>query len=1802
MSSTTVLGPLGTTIPTYHSTDSRLPANIFGGFEHTLFLGCSVQSFSASVGWNDQISELTVQLVQDPCVAPESGRKYYWDSNLVKQSTLSADPGFIPMNVGNRQDYVGMPALFRVDSNSNTTPKEGFEFSGLIQSFEQHESSSGYPTYSVKLVSPQEILQGVQLIIGEYTGSTEVYAGGSNVPNLYNCFGFMESFGSACGFYNHYGVNFGTLAGGFNGAQVNDNGMPWNNIATAFNFMCNGIGIALGANWGPDNKRVQFRSGSTGGYGLIPGSPALYYVDISEILELSVPSYYRFSGSHVGLLDAINQVCRDMGCDYYVELLPVYDGVLDSSGIAKFIKFRVARRNSNPTLGFIGDYVSGVEGTKRVSDGIELRNEITSTFYFGGNEEGVYQNEADLDNIAGDHTDIVLPYYGLDSDYNVIVPDKVDGIWQVELEITQLNAQLEHIDMDVNGTGKITIDERELLTALSSQDLWMSYEMNMHNEGNAHDIGTAIHDGTGYGDHATSIFNLKHVIAAINAGITGIQPRDLIAQREQLWSQVKGNTGEFNKEIDLIFQWLSNIANTYYGKQWSVRVPFTCAAEESGTGRIITTEVPQQDGWLDGDLWGDANILGLPLDSAEIVFFQNESGKYESFCRFNNANLLDLSGLANNDWGYLEDINAAFVRSQVESDWVYHDYASRLYPRGVVKLNSALGHATREEDGLNRPIPVKGLQQIVRWIWGAAQQAVVDDTCDKISGIILNDVLEHYAAEPASLSFGVKSNIMVYGPWGYSGAAGATKVEHISGLVPWEFGSSATMNLAGAALAGDGLSNMQYAEHGTITVPGYPTLPLGAELGAQTSFGSHEYLLDYRSFTTDSENYTPVGGGSTPYQWAFIDYPGSWDGTSGPCITRVTTTVDPSSELSTTYEFRTFTPKFGRLAKYQAEQLRNAGKYYLNLRREQAMSIIQNKRMGLMLQAIENKRIRNMIRRQVDGSSPHEVFAGTIDNWLDNTKKRTTIASMSSAEASHEIQGNYSTKAFMSLDGLIRPVSMDGDGGLPRYADYDWGCQSIQSQGSMPPVYEGNGSCAREGDGGPWYAGTRAEERVHQDYLNPFSNPPAYNRSIVVSDRSDSTGDGHDVDVIGRGSGIPTNGMPSHMAGYDNATAKEYDDDYRMFALRGPLLLQSWGYDLDGRPIPNKADDETDASGGTFVDDNLECKFLDDWLRKSHTWPVAPVDLRFDRQRGVWTCPPPTRKLRAKLCADLNSESTGWAEVTSDNFDNLTNCNGDNISYPMIIVEDKYKQCYTSGEELIVDYDPFECSYWILGRPSDEIVYFEMWDDLTYGGTGTGYIREYDSGWSTNADRPVTLYEVHNIFAKPENDSGYFRGSYGVAVRLAETCRYEILELEMPAEYVEFQLDSGVCSTAGLLNATMLDYGRGRNPEEFETWREQFKVSDTHGLFPTAPSGAKGKAVLDNVDEWVYNIVECETLATHIRFRLSDSLSDGRASGTLLEAYGGLDPTTVTIVDDNGLFPCAPSGATGLGFIDDQNPSGCVYPYVAVNCQELAKYVEFEMIDCDNPSKANVISYWQGLNPGETVEVHWDADITPCLGSGTKGIGSRSTSCTGYHVIDAQGQARIIRFTLDADLSGTPVSATPVQAYLGYSPESITVQDPNGLFPRAPAGASGIAVIDDNNPSDCIWPYLVIECQEYANVLQATVPDEYHEEDSSVSVSNVSVMHPQRDLLPNISTANNPLGWGGNNSTVHLYWDRATQEYNLIGGGFWVESVSGMRMLTDEEDNITGSLEMLRQQIKVIDKEYPTPTGWEIIADVTDCS
>src|SRR5690606_18918199 len=111
------------------------------------FFGASVIGYECSVGWNEQSSQLVVNLVEDPA----NGDSFV-------------------------EPTVGMPCYF----NHN-----GWIFGGIVQSWEAYQDPAR--TFSIMVVDPREILGNISVVIGGYLGGT------LNIPNFINPYGYLEN-------------------------------------------------------------------------------------------------------------------------------------------------------------------------------------------------------------------------------------------------------------------------------------------------------------------------------------------------------------------------------------------------------------------------------------------------------------------------------------------------------------------------------------------------------------------------------------------------------------------------------------------------------------------------------------------------------------------------------------------------------------------------------------------------------------------------------------------------------------------------------------------------------------------------------------------------------------------------------------------------------------------------------------------------------------------------------------------------------------------------------------------------------------------------------------------------------------------------------------------------------------------------------------------------------------------------------------------------------------------------------------------------------------------------------------------------------------------------------------------------------------------------------------------------------------------------------------------------------------------------------------------------------------------------
>ncbi len=1314
------------------------PTSVFGPLDQTLFLGCSILNFTSTIGWNEQASEITIHIAEDPCAGQS---RIYFDSTLTQRTTTDADIGFIGLSrwqdtngdqysgdqkntndtlVFESYDIIGTPAYFRLGD---------FEYAGIIQNFERLESSATNPSYSVKLISPIELLKNIEIIIGEYAGAVGSDAGGWPF-NVINVFGYMESFGVACpllqqdsqGVYalgdgGIDGATFGTPAGGYGGANINVNGMQWNQIKDGINVLLNSL-ITY-----PDQlkfshySRLLFRGPKIANYGLMPadvtdfftsttfrnhsGFLCKYLVDISELPI--APSYWRLNDVSVSLLEVISQICDDAGCDYYVELLPITNAGLITSGIAKFIKIRTVSRRRQPVFGQIQEFIDSTTGTSETKLGRELRNEVTTKFVIGGPKQMVYQANQGTDpegdgqpvGFDPEADDMIIPYFGVDSNNNVIIPTKdVNDEWQFEASTTAINLQMATANAFSGST--VTIGEKELQMALGGFDSWVSWSVTKGT-----DISLTFASGGPVGGALAGIWDLEHFFNLVFTHPEFVA-RELIASR---FGVLRLKDSDVDRDLNKVYDWVLTYARDFYGKKFQVRLPFTCVRIDSESNTVVTSEEPSDGGWTQVN-----NVIGLSHPSSTTDFFSLSDGRLGNFVYFNSGNEKDFSKFQDDDYivsvGDSEAGNPDefWVKTDVEDEFVYLTKSTFFSPRMVITLPQAV------EAAATGPAGTKALRTFIDLLIPAeADGGPVgnDDARDKFDDAFKNvanaDLLG--SARPAmvvpdSAALAIKSNINTYGPWIKVGPAGGVSVEHHDGLVPWEYGSYANLNLAAQSIADENITQMQVGEHGSVTVPGYPTIPLGAELGAVAggAFGGRleQNLVENRETSVLTINRTHHTSGPQTFLYGFFKYPQKWIGLHGANITNITTEIN-NKQIKTSYQMATYAPKFGRMTKLNADRIKQIGQQQLELSKQQRAFI--KERVGLQKISQQLKNIASDARKELrrknleQQDSPHQILVGGTINWVTGgSETRNIVSSMGIKGYVNEIgdstSSTYSSKAFMSMDGLVRPISMDGDGNLPQYiANFD-GLQKIGSKNAQPPFS---------------IAGTQHYNiDIDVDYLNPFSNPSGIARSSVVSDYS-PTGSaktqGHDIDIIGRSSTPPASSIICPIEGEVNAGSDgdwDYQSDYRTFALRGPLMMQSWGYDIDNKPIPNEKDTIGNATVGTFVHTGLADRFLDGWLRQSKTWPVGPVDLRWDRARGCWVSPPSYRLVYGTVLADIVAFGTGLGTITSPQ--DLYDTDGAIITQTGIEVQfnDKVGNTSLSGDSIVAYYDVAANEYSII--------------------------------------------------------------------------------------------------------------------------------------------------------------------------------------------------------------------------------------------------------------------------------------------------------------------------------------------------------------------------------------------------------------------------------------------------------------------------------------------------------------------------
>ena len=1165
--------------------NSCIPQPVFGGYTQTLFLGMSVLDFSATAGWNEQASTVTIKLIRDTCAGPRD----YFDDNFNWQQGVNfpnGDPGF-------NNAPIGSAAFFKV---------EDFEFAGILQSFNVTEDPGGFPILIVNLISPNILLDGAQVITDEYQGSV------LSMPNVFNVYGWLESRTNNCPKVG----GFGAPAGGFGNARRNERGIPWYLAKGALQVLLGGVETS-DYSW---HGGITYKNGLTSNrYGSIPSEG--YVVDITD-LPTTTDIYYRLTNGSYSLSELISEVCKDGGFEYYVDLVPCKGGA--TPPITNVIKVRTVSRKSQPALGeistFITDQNTGPAGRiiTQESIGEELRNDSpNSAFIVGAKKKQIYEQTS---------SSFITPFWGYNDSGGFNTASFTGGQWQITVDVRSLNLSLN----TTTTSDTITFSESALLAAMGySQDAFLSWLQ-------------ANEPSSNLGTYFFSILSLNAPFD-LNLGAAVGKPATDAARPAGQGSRDPQTTQA--KDAQTVFSWLKSYGEQVYGKQWLVAVPWVCYDHDPETNQLLLSDEPSTDGAWPNTL---TEVLGMTFPSSYTDFFADEQGKLQTILRFNGA--INTSLLSDED--YVTDGTSVWVKGDINEKWA-------LLPSTFFGAQYAAALVT-----IPNRITVSPTVALSQTMYGGPnfRSPTIDGNFNpnQNPGAVAGPAALPFFP-PASAALPVKSNTTTYGPWLATASSlvvnghpfgGKIYYEQDDGLAPWEYGGFTYMNLGAAAKIDNSITNETVSERGSVTLAGYPEKTLGLAITDSPSLVASRVI---QNGLYEGSNYYFVNTGGVSNKAAQI--------------TNIQVTVNGSA-ITTQYQISSFTPVFGRFSKDNAERVKQIGQQRLEFGRKIRAALAKQAKLASGQRKAAIQQFANMLNQS-------DADAGT-SAYL--TGKRFSTRPNYNYITNNTLQGasnfdDYDNSAIASMDTMQSPVQKrTGSSNLPK-----------EVANPTPPAYQPNYS-----ESPPPPISEYTPPVVSTDYLDFLGTP-----SSNIANRSDSPASGHNMSDVARGNKddfVRYSGTTSIGAINDAGDDGYEQTDYRYIAHRGPLVVHGWGYDLLGKPVPNE---DTDIAGNWDTSyANKTDKFKDAWLQDDALWPTAPIDLRYDRKRGVWTVPPAFRILEV---SGEPIDAGGSAPVNVLNADDVYDDEGAVISQKTVTVTNITESTTPSGSYLAY-YDNVNNQYW----------------------------------------------------------------------------------------------------------------------------------------------------------------------------------------------------------------------------------------------------------------------------------------------------------------------------------------------------------------------------------------------------------------------------------------------------------------------------------------------------------------------------
>jgi hypothetical protein len=846
------------------------------------------------------------------------------------------------------------------------------------------------------------------------------------------------------------------------------------------------------------------------------------------------------------------------------------------------------------------------------------------------------------------------------------------------------------------------------------------------------------------------------------------------------------------QRLETCYQWIKNIYDTYYGKQFLVKVadhniymdeedptpqssptmnicvkefnrnygsqtvedvrklPLVVSGNGENQGYLVSDQVSTNGGFPSEKFLNsnNANLLGL-LDLNYISdisdnFLTNEgniepfikfgrvsqNGELKKYTKFGWEYQVDLS-LFNNENSYLKngplslsgqpDYIDLYLRVSTNDELYFLLYKDR-YPGSIYDSN-----ISRDYGGsyalviVQQPvslIPTKilgftrGLQFFI-FLNPKLRTKIQELRSKSIANNELFDINKLFGAKPdysilnlvsnqkmtlmpEGAAIALKSNLYCYGPYYHiKNRTGSAEIITEPDLYPAFFNndplfpsdSYEKMHNMGKRLCQDGVNGVQQVETGTYTIHNLPSL----SLGYLTSNPQSPVLLNDMSVTFGSggfsttynfETYTPRFGSPARHildqykvnkkeadyinsqrridkrnilninrdinvkRWQQRNISGGevWPGDIIPYKNKST----PNTLLITGFAFKGSVSPESSPAFSNNTNNTNLRPYIVSDTYDTLSSIINQTNPDT--RCCTGSPLPSCISCSCEPSPSASTTPSPFPSHSGNIYTITTFAENRNSYDFGHLQETFGNLAVISVDSLYLPVSIRG------------GILSPQSS-SSPNLNLYNKSISRYGDVGNslsaskpkvpvfnYNSQTQYNLSINNKYLNPIvsrimlvgANPSMDSWDSGWDSRRNETNKGFVINSIAFGDDFDKFRLSHNV---ESEFYRQNSSDFRFNAMRGPLVLQGWGYDTQGKPIPNHADNPSDTEVGNFYNKNLTDKFMKDWLRNPRTWPVGPIDLRFDRERKVWVCPPSDRIILAQLESALDGGGSATARL-----------------------------------------------------------------------------------------------------------------------------------------------------------------------------------------------------------------------------------------------------------------------------------------------------------------------------------------------------------------------------------------------------------------------------------------------------------------------------------------------------------------------------------------------------------------------------